>query len=514
VTAHTNRVFTYLHRAVLLEEPGLTDAQLLDRFLARREEVAFEAMLRRHGPMVLGVCRRLLSDPHDAEDAFQATFLVLVRRAAAIVPRSSLGPWLYGVARRTALKARSSAARRRRVELEAGRARPPTVLAAPTDADLRWLLDEEIGRLAEKYRSPLVLCLLEGKSRKEAAGQLGWSEGTLSGRLARAKALLSRRLRRRGVTPAAAAPAALAAGGAAVSVPTSLTAATLRAASPLAGPAAANGISAPVIALTEQIVKAMFRSKLKVAASLFVSAAAVAFGVGAIAWQYGPTAQGGAPAEAGASARPSAPAARDTATEPAGYVIEPPDILLVEYARRDSTDPVKIVGERLVRPDGSIGLGQLGTVMVSGQTVAAARQAIAEHLGHRLDSFDPKKLTVEVFAANSKAIYVITGGMGPEQVYRMPARQGQTLLDAIATARVALVGIGRKRIYIARPSAGGDNQVLPVDWEAITKRGETRTNYCLKPGDRVYVQDVPRPPAPGQSPTDLPGLQSRDLRSP
>ena len=100
-TGHTNRVLTHLHRAVLLHERGLTDAQLLERFLARREEVAFEAMLRRHGPMVLGVCRRVLADPHDAEDAFQATFLVLVRRAASIVPRSRLGPWLHGVARRT-----------------------------------------------------------------------------------------------------------------------------------------------------------------------------------------------------------------------------------------------------------------------------------------------------------------------------------------------------------------------------------------------------------------------------
>jgi RNA polymerase sigma factor (sigma-70 family) len=148
-TGHTNRVLTHLHRAVLLHERGLTDAQLLERFLARREEVAFEAMLRRHGPMVLGVCRRVLADPHDAEDAFQATFLVLVRRAASIVPRSRLGPWLHGVARRTALKARSSAARRRRAELEAGRARPHTAPTAPADADLRRLLDQEIGRLAE-----------------------------------------------------------------------------------------------------------------------------------------------------------------------------------------------------------------------------------------------------------------------------------------------------------------------------------------------------------------------------
>jgi RNA polymerase sigma factor (sigma-70 family) len=483
-----------LHCAALLHEPGLTDAQLLERFLARGEGVAFEAMVRRHGPMVLGVCRRVLTDPHDAEDAFQATFLVLVRRAASIVPRSHLGPWLYGVARRTALKARSSAARRRHIESEAGRARHLTAPTDPADADLRRLLDEEIGRLAEKYRSPLVLCLLEGRSRKEAAGLLGWTEGTLSGRLARAKALLSRRLRRRGV-----APAALAGGVATTRVPAPLAAATLRAAASLPGPAAVHTISAPVIALTEEVVKAMFMSKLKVAAILFVLVAAVGFGLRAVAWQSGPTAQTAAPADAGANARRSAPAAKDEATEPAAYVIEPPDVLLVEYTSPDA-DPVKLAGQRLVRPDGSISLGQLGTVMVSGLTVARARQAIAEHLANRLDGFDPRKLTVEVVAFNSKVVYVITGGKGGEQVYRLPARDGDTVLDVIAAARVTLVGIGRKTIHVARRSPGGDNQILPVDWKAITGEGDPTTNYCLNPGDRVYVQD-PAPPEAGSGRT-------------
>jgi RNA polymerase sigma factor (sigma-70 family) len=494
-TAQTNRVLTYLRRAVFLNERGMTDAELLERFLARREEVAFEALLRRHGPMVLGVCRRVLTDPQDAEDAFQATFLVLVRRAASIVPRSRLAPWLYGVARRTALKARSSAARRRRAELEAGRARPLTAPTSRAEADLRWLLDEEISRLAEKYRSPLVLCLLEGKSRKEVAGLLGWSEGTLSGRLARAKALLARRLRRRGVTPAAAL-----AGGVAAKVPTSLVAATLQAAAatPLES-AAASAISAPVIALTEEVMSAMVWSKLKVAAGLFVLVAALGFGVGAVAWQPGPKAHGAAPVQAGANARRPAPAATEAATEPAGYVIEPPDILLVEYARSDAADPVKIAGQRLVRPDGTISLGQLGAVIVSGQTREGARRAIAGHLAHRLDGFDPRKLTVEVFASNSKVIYVITGGQGGEQVYRLPARDGDTVLDAIAAARGALVGIGRKSISIARPSAGGDNRVLPVDWKAITGEGDTTTNYRLKPGDRVYVQDRAQPKAGARS---------------
>jgi RNA polymerase sigma factor (sigma-70 family) len=169
-TGQTNRVLTHLHHLALLQERcGLTDAQLLERFLARREEIAFEELVRRHGPMVLGVCRRALGNPHDAEDAFQATFLVLVRRAASIVPRSRVGPWLYGVARRTALKARSRAMRRRCAEQEAGRDRPHMIPPIDIGGDLRSLLDEELGRLPEKYRAPLVLCLLEAKSRKEAA---------------------------------------------------------------------------------------------------------------------------------------------------------------------------------------------------------------------------------------------------------------------------------------------------------------------------------------------------------
>jgi RNA polymerase sigma-70 factor (ECF subfamily) len=189
--ARSNRVLAHLHRLVLLRERDrLTDAQLLERFLVRREDGAFAELVRRHGPMVLGVCRRVLGEPHDAADAFQATFLVLVRKAATIAPRSRVGPWLYGVARRTALKARSAAARRRRAEQKAARGRPHTAPPAELECDLRPLLDEELGRLPAKYRAPLVLCLLQAKSRKEAAGLLGWSEGTLSGRLARAKVLL------------------------------------------------------------------------------------------------------------------------------------------------------------------------------------------------------------------------------------------------------------------------------------------------------------------------------------
>src|SRR5262249_48098015 len=151
----------------------LTDGELLERFRSRREETAFALLVQRHGPMVLGVCRRVLNDDHDAEDAFQATFLVLVRNAASIRKQQALGSWLYGVARRVAGKARGQAAGRRARErrvVEMPRHEPADEL---TWQELRSVLDDELGQLAEKYRAPLVLCYLEGKTLEQAARELG-----------------------------------------------------------------------------------------------------------------------------------------------------------------------------------------------------------------------------------------------------------------------------------------------------------------------------------------------------
>src|SRR5438128_6879437 len=193
-TGQLNRVVKHLHATALLaDDAALGDAQLLERYLTRREEAAFAGLVRRHGPMVLGVCRRVLRNAHDAEDAFQATFLVLVRKAASIRPRGMVGNWLYGVAHNTALKAKAMGSKRRAKEREAA-ARPKPDAPAEVWQQLQALLDQELQTLPDKYRAPIVLCDPEGKLIKEAARQLGCPLGTIGTRLARGRSLLARRL--------------------------------------------------------------------------------------------------------------------------------------------------------------------------------------------------------------------------------------------------------------------------------------------------------------------------------
>src|SRR5215468_6050463 len=231
-TGQTGEVLRRLRRAVLLRgEAGLTDGQLLESFLSRHDEAAMEVLVRRHGPMVWGVCRRVLGNHHDAEDAFQAAFLVLVRRAASITSRELLANWLYGVAHQTALKARATTARRRWRERQVADVPEPVVADQDRWDDLRPVLDQELSRLPDKYRAVIVLCDLEGKSRKEAAGQLGCAEGTVASRLARARTMLAKRLTLRGVALSGGALAAvLSRQAASAGVPTSVVTSAIEAA--------------------------------------------------------------------------------------------------------------------------------------------------------------------------------------------------------------------------------------------------------------------------------------------
>ena len=279
-TAARFGIIKYLRQTRIRQESGtLTDAQLLECFLNQREEAAFEALLQRHGPMVLGVCRRVLKNGHDAEDAFQATFLVLLRKAASIVPRERVANWLYGVAYRTALAARTAAAKQRAKERETAK---PEAVEDRTEWEFRSLLDREVSRLPEKYRLPIILCDLEGRTRAQAARQLGWPEGTLSCRLARARGVLARRLACRGLTFSGGLLAVLLEQGmASACVPENLAVSTIKAATLVwAGQAATGGvIPTPVAALTEGVLKTMRAIKLKIATAVVLLLAGL--GVGA-----------------------------------------------------------------------------------------------------------------------------------------------------------------------------------------------------------------------------------------
>jgi RNA polymerase sigma factor (sigma-70 family) len=275
-------VMQTLHQTASPPPDGdLADRYLLERFVTAQDQAAFAALVQRHGPMVLGVCRRLLHDAHEAEDAFQATFLVLVHKARSISRPELLGPWLHGVAYHTAARARQ-AARRRAREREAAAMPDDDPAVEVMWRDLHQVLDEELGRLAEKYRAPLVLFYLEGKTTEEVARQLGCPKGTVLSRLARGRDRLHNRLVRRGVVLSVGllvgvltektAPAA---------IPAVLAVKTVKAAVlTVAGQATAGAIPATVAALTKGVLRAMLLSKLKVVAAV---ALAVAVAVGLVA---------------------------------------------------------------------------------------------------------------------------------------------------------------------------------------------------------------------------------------
>jgi RNA polymerase sigma factor (sigma-70 family) len=276
------------HIQRLIDRPGadgLTDRQLLQQFAAHHDEAAFAALVRRHGPLVFGVARRLLPCSQDAEDAFQATFLVLARKAGSICWRESVGGWLYEVAQRIARKAQAATLRRRGYERQAATMRQTQTLPEVPDRDIRTVLDEEIRRLPEVYRAPIVLCYLEGKSHTEAAAQLGWPEGTIKGRLARARDRLRGRLIRRGLTLSASALAvALARQEIVAAVPAALTAATTRAATMFAAvPVVAGGVSAQAAAWAEGLLQGLAVAKVKTLSLLLLALGLVLSGSAVLA---------------------------------------------------------------------------------------------------------------------------------------------------------------------------------------------------------------------------------------
>jgi len=301
MAARLNNLLSYLQNLdSTLADDHWTDAQILERFVAYGEEAAFRILMQRHGPMVLATCRRILHDAHAAEDAFQATFVVLARKAGSVREKTALGSWLYRVAYHIAVNERARAAKQRVREREVAEMSTGNEAPEILDGELRRVMDEELNLLPEKYRAPLVLCLLEGKTHEEAARELRWPTGSMSRRLDRAKQLLEARLVRRGVALSGAALVqTVAVEAAPAAVPPMLMNATARAMVALtaAQGTAASLVSARVAVMADGALRFLAPVKLKTVAAILLMMLGLA-SVGAAAfWQARPGLPASAPAD-------------------------------------------------------------------------------------------------------------------------------------------------------------------------------------------------------------------------
>jgi RNA polymerase sigma-70 factor (ECF subfamily) len=396
----------------------LTDGLLLERFVKRdggAAEDAFAILLERHGPMVWGVCRRLLPDRDDAADSFQATFLVLMRRAAAVRVDDSLGPWLYGVSRRVAARARATSLRRRAreasgVEAVAGPA------PDPIRAERFAILDEEIGRLPERERAAVVLCDLEGLPHEVAARRLGCPVGTIESRLSRGRQRLRDRLVRRGLTPAAAALGAEMAGEASAAVPAALIehSAGFVASSPAVG-----AVPAVVTALAEGVIQMMWLARLKPLVAIAAALVLATVGV-AVQGRQQPV-PGGAGEQAKSAPPPAAAAVPDLA---ANRALAREQLVLIDEAlatlhqlarnaRIEMSSPsFSIWGRRKLETLRRTGAGKAEIVAALEQYIASLKQeeAIAEERhqsarGTRVEVYDVRfrRMEAEIWLNEEKA---------------------------------------------------------------------------------------------------------------
>jgi RNA polymerase sigma factor (sigma-70 family) len=448
-----NTVIRHLRRTVLVRDgAGLTDGQLLTCFVERRDEAAFEALVRRHGPMVLGVCRRLLHNFHDAEDAFQATFLVLARKASSVRPREMVANWLHGVAHRTSLKARTATVRRRVRERQVMKMPEPEAVTRDLWDDLQPLLDQELSRLPDIYRLPILLCDLEGKAIKEASRQLGWPQGTLAGRLARGRKLLARRLTQRGGVLSGGALALVISERAPACVPASLAVSTVKAAVAIAsGQATATGVvSTKVAFLMEGVLKAMMLSKLKTVTAGLVALAMIASGGGLITEQIA-----------------------------AGQHIK--------------------VNEK----------GETPVNLMDALPTETSKHALLEFVpgiqGHGYDKADqhseqPSHRKASLPPDGRVYCYVLIRVDRQDLVYQLsiPSDGRVTVMDAIARTNQPREKVDQMNVWMVRLGPNGESQKhLKIDWLGISQRGETKTNYALQAGDRLFLQENDSPEEPG-----------------
>jgi polysaccharide biosynthesis/export protein len=524
---------------------GLSDRQLLERFVSGRDEpaeAAFQVLVQRHGPMVLRVCHNVLRDSTDAQDAFQATFLILVKRNGSIRRLESVGSWLYGVACRVAARARVEAARRRAAErrgaLRVVQAVDPSDGAEHNRAEFGPMIQEEVRRLPEKYRAVVTLCYWQGLTQEQAAVQLGCPLGTVRSRLARARGKLHTRLTRRGLAPLAGVVAAAlgsrAAGAARLGmVPNNLVNSTMKASAQVAAGRAMNDVASTSVAvLIQHVVRSMFMMKIKMVAVTLLLAGLGAYG----AILAAPQADSGKAAPStrrgsNLTAKKANSKAQPTFVNLENYVVEPPDVILVEVLEALPGRPIS--GERLVRPDGKISLGFYGDIYVAGLTLAEVKEKVVRHLQKYLDdhalgvveldktgepitdpetkklrAIDPKDsnmVFVDIAKANSKNYYV----QGDVLVAgRLPITGKETVLDAINIAGGLGPNADHKGVVLYRPGRKREPPLaIHIDIDQIIMGDDASTNYQLQPGDRLVVprnpsQNLGAPKSVGSQPDD------------
>jgi RNA polymerase sigma factor (sigma-70 family) len=457
----------------------VSDGHLLDLFIRHKDESAFAALVRRHGHMVLGVCQRILGNSHDAEDCFQAAFLVLVRKATTIQPREMVGNWLYGVAYRTALEAKKMAARRRNREKKKFDMRRPE---ADPDRwqELRPLLDEELSRLADKYRFVLIACDLEGHTRKEVARALDLPEGTVASRLARARAMLAKRLKRRNLAMSAAALAAILAEKAtATCMPAALAASTTRAAALLVAQKPVAGIiSSHVAALINAAVKSMLLTKLQIAAAALMILAALGLGISA----FLPPANAGKKADI-ATRREKPKRVQDCILEKIDL-----DTMTIQAAKLDdaggggtviydfqveSTTAIIIDGNEAKLADLNVGdcLNADFEPGADGQAKAVRLEKVGEWLGGMVQAMNENTLTIKSERDVVEKTYDIDHGVWVF-VNGKKAKLGDVKVKMNVALRIGSGKPGVVRIYAAGPKVGGVVKMIDADRRIVSLGAE------------------------------------------
>ncbi len=479
----------YLRRLMLPSQPeGASDAVLLGRFLATRDEEAFAALIQRHGPMVYHVCRRILDNPQDTEDAFQAVFLVLARKAAAIHPRDALPAWLHGVARRVALKARTARLARAHGTLPGSEpsADPrPDPLAEISGRELLLVLDEELQQLPEVNRLPVILCCLEGRSLEEAARQLGWTRGSVKGRLERGRAQLHRRLAKRGLTlTAVLAAAEVGRGTGSAARALWLGEGIIRAATAFGSRAdLVPGVSRAVVDLAAQTLTSMAMRRLPLVPALLVATTLLAVGVVVLRAALAPSP---------ATSKPLPPRTED---KPAALG-DPADL------------PVAVRG-RVVDPQGQPVQGARLYVGSAVHRYAAELQPRSANYPVRATSgadgsfafvFKPSELDARLLDDARPAVLAVADGFGPDwSDIPAPGEGAPLILKLFEDLPVE----GRILAADGRPLPGARLRVLDL----CCDKDEGVERFLAGPGEPWYPNTWrgPLPEHPGPVATDADG---------